>query len=198
MTAQNTRDHLLEVGLKLIHSMGFNATGMKEILDTAKVPKGSFYHYFPSKEAYANEVLRLYVQNETKRCGRIFSDPSLPPLERLRNYFEELIRVYGPEAETTGCLMGNLSLEMADHSDTTQALLEESFGQWQSAVAALLQEAVDHGDLPASTQPDELAEFLLNSYEGALVRSKADRSAKPLTTFLHFAFTALLSPAGSR
>jgi len=52
--------------------------------------------------------------------------------------------------------------------------------------------------LPASTQPDELAEFLLNSYEGALVRSKADRSAKPLTTFLHFAFTALLSPAGSR
>lgn len=189
---RNTRDHLLETGLRLIRSKGYSATGMKEILDAAEVPKGSFYHYFPSKEAYANEVLKLYVQKEVDRSERILGDKASPPLERLRRYFEELIRVFGPAAEISGCLLANLSLEIADHSDSTQLLLHQSFAGWQSDIAAVLQEAVDRNDLPASTQPEELAEFLLNSYQGALLRSKADRSPQPLQTFLHFAFDRIL------
>jgi len=190
--AQNTRDHLLEVGLRLIHSMGYTATGMKEILDAAGVPKGSFYHYFPSKEAYANEVLKLYAQSESERCQRIFSDTATAPLGRLRRYFEELIRTYGPTAELHGCMLGNLSLEMADRSDSTQAILRDSFSAWQSAIVNILREAIERGELAPSTDPEELAGFLLNSYEGALLRSRADRSSKPLETFMDFAFTVLL------
>src|SRR5258707_10713903 len=96
MEAQNTRNHLLQVGLRRIHAMGYASTGVKEILDDADVPKGSFYHYFPSKEAFAKEVLELYVRGENERAEKILGDGKAAPLKRLRRYFEELIAVYGP------------------------------------------------------------------------------------------------------
>jgi TetR/AcrR family transcriptional repressor of nem operon len=192
MEGRNTREHLLQVGLRRIRSMGYGATGVKEILDEADVPKGSFYHYFPSKEAFAKEVLELYARGENERAEKILRNGKGPPLKRLRRYFEELIAVYGPTAKISGCMVGNLSLEMADHSDSIQSLLHQSFSRWQAGIAAILQEAMDRGDLAKSNKPQELASFLLNNYEGALLRSKADRSSKPLETFLNFTFNVLL------
>lgn len=192
MESPNTRDHLLQVGLRRIHSMGYASTGVKEILDDAGVPKGSFYHHFPSKEAFAKEVLELYVRGENERAEKILRHGKGAPLKRLRRYFEELIAVYGPTAEISGCMVGNLSLEMADRSESIQSLLHLSFSNWQTGIAGVLQEAIDRGDLAKSNKPQELGSFLLNSYEGALLRSKADRSSKPLENFLHFAFDALL------
>jgi TetR/AcrR family transcriptional regulator, transcriptional repressor for nem operon len=192
MEARNTRDHLLQVGLRRIHSMGYASTGVKEILDEADVPKGSFYHHFGSKEAFAKEVLQIYVRGENERAERVLRDGKGPPLKRLRRYFEELIAVYGPTASISGCMVGNLSLEMADHSESIQSLLQLSFSNWQNGIAGVLQEAIDRGDLTKSNKPQELASFLLNSYEGALLRSKADRSNKALENFMHFAFNVLL------
>jgi TetR/AcrR family transcriptional regulator, transcriptional repressor for nem operon len=188
----STRDHLLQVGLRRIRSLGYAATGVKEILDEADVPKGSFYHHFASKEAFAKEVLALYVRGENERAVKLLGEGKAAPLRRLRRYFEELIALYGPTATISGCLMGNLSLEMADHSDSIQSLLHQSYANWQTAVAGVLQEAIDRGDLARSAKPQDLAGFLLNSYEGALLRSKADRSAKPLEAFLHFTFNVFL------
>jgi TetR/AcrR family transcriptional regulator, transcriptional repressor for nem operon len=191
-TVPSTRDHLLEVGLRSLRSTGYTATGVKEVLDLAQVPKGSFYHYFPSKEAFAGEVFQLYAKGEFERAARVLGDRRLAPLKRLRRYFEELISVYGQPGEISGCLVGSLSLEVADHSPKLQAQLKAVFGSWQKGVADVLREAVERGDLAKSTQPDALAEFLLNSYEGALVRMKAEKSDRPLENFLHFAFDALL------
>jgi TetR/AcrR family transcriptional regulator, transcriptional repressor for nem operon len=192
MQAHNTRDQLLQAGLRRIHSQGYASTGVTEILNEAGVPKGSFYHYFPSKELFAEEVLKLYVQGENERTEKILRDGKAPPLKRLRKYFEELIAVFGPGAAVSGCMIGNLSLEMADHSDSIQSLLRGSFAHWQAGIANVLREAIERGDLAASSKPEELASFLLNSYQGALLRSKADRSNKPLANFLHFAFNVVL------
>ena len=192
MAIRNTRDHLLQVGLRRIHSMGYASTGVKEILDEADVPKGSFYHYFASKEAFAKDVLELYVRGENERAAKILGDGKGAPLKRLRRYFEELITVYGPTAKISGCLVGNLSLEMAEHSDSVQSLLHLSLANWQTGIAGILQQAIDRGDLAKSNKPQELASILLSSYEGALLRSKADRSGKPLETFLNFTFNVLL------
>ena len=192
MAGRDTREHLLQVGLRRIRSVGYAATGVKEILDEADVPKGSFYHYFPSKEAFAKEVLEVYARGENERAEKILRNGKGPPLKRLRRYFEELIAVYGPPAKISGCLVGNLSLEMADHSDSIQSLLHQSFSRWQAGIAGILQEAMDRGYLAKSNKPQELASFLLNNYEGAMLRSKADRSSKPLETFLNFTFNVLL------
>jgi len=192
MEVRNTRDRLLQVGLRHIRSAGYASAGVQEILDEANVPKGSFYHHFASKEAFAEEVLKLYVRGENERALKILRDGKAAPLRRLRRYFEELIAVYGPTASISGCLIGNLSLEMADHSNSIQSLLHLSFSNWQAGIAGVLQEAIDRGDLAPSSKPQELAAFLLNSYQGALLRSKADRSSKPFESFLHFAFNVIL------
>jgi TetR/AcrR family transcriptional repressor of nem operon len=192
MEPQSTRDHLLQVGLRQIHAMGYSSTGVNEILEEAKIPKGSFYHHFASKEDFAKEVLALYVRGESERAEKILRGGKASPLKRLRRYFEELIKVYGPQAAISGCMVGNLTLEMADHSEAIQSLLHQSFSAWQAAIADILQEAIDSGELARSSKPQELGSFLLNSYEGALLRSKADRSSKPLEIFLHFSFNVLL------
>ena len=193
MSTPSTREHLLEIGLKRIHSTGYTATGVKEVLDLANVPKGSFYHYFASKEAFAGEVFERYADGENRRAERMLGDRKVAPLKRLRRYFEELISVYGQSGQIRGCMLGNLSLEVADQSPKLQAQFQTAFRQWQKGIADVLREAIERGDLGRSTKPDELAGFLLNSYEGALVRMKAERSDKPLQNFLHFAFDVLLN-----
>jgi TetR/AcrR family transcriptional repressor of nem operon len=193
MGTPTTREHLLEVGLERLRSTGYTATGVKEILDLANVPKGSFYHYFPSKEDFAVEVVQQYGAGERQRWERILGNRAVAPLDRLRQYFEELISVYGQRGAISGCLMGSLSLEVADHSPKLRSLLQAAFGQWQQAIAAVLREAVECGELSETTQPDMLADFLLNSYEGALLRMKAEKSDRPLEIFLQFAFDVLLN-----
>jgi TetR/AcrR family transcriptional repressor of nem operon len=192
MSTVSTREHLLEIGLKSLQSTGYTATGVKEVLDLAGVPKGSFYHYFPSKEAFVQEVVQRYADGEIKRAVRVLGDQKTAPLKRLRRYFEELISIYGQTGSANGCLVGNLSLEIADHIPKLQWQVQGSFGVWQKGIADVLREAIERGDLAKSTKPDELAEFLLNSYEGALVRMKAEQSDKSLQNFLHFAFNVLL------
>src|ERR1700722_16929334 len=89
----STRDHLLRVGLRRIRAMGYAATGVKEILDEADVPKGSFYHHFASEEAFAKEVLALYVRGENERAVKLLGEGKAAPLRRLRRYFEQIIAI---------------------------------------------------------------------------------------------------------
>ena len=190
--AHKTREQLVEVGLQRIHAAGYGATGVNEILQLAEIPKGSFYHHFPSKEAFAEAVLERYGAQEMSRSERLLGDKSVAPLKRLRLYFEELLAVYGRTGPISGCLLGNMALEVADHSDKLQPVLKAIFSAWTEAIVEVIRQAVEKGDLDPSVKPKEMAAFLLNNWEGALLRSKADRSDQPLKLFLHFTFKVLL------
>ena len=192
-TSAPTRDHLIDVGLDLMRRHGYGATGLQEILQSAGVPKGSFYHHFASKEEFAAAVIERYLALAAEHCRQILSSTHQTPLKRLRRYFEDLIRRAGQSAPVPGCLMGSLSLEIAGASPLLQGCLSSSFAQWQVAVAAILQEAVEKGELPKSTKSDSLAGFVLNSWEGALLRSQADKSDAPLNDFLRYTFEVLLA-----
>ena len=190
--APSTRNRLIEAGLELMRRQGYGATGLNEILETARVPKGSFYHYFGSKEEFTAAVIERYAVLAGVRFEEALSNTRLAPLKRLRRYFEELVGIAGQAAPIQGCLLGDLSLEVADASPLLQGFLSSSFTRWQASVAAVLREAVEKGDLPRSTRPEALAGFLLNSWEGALLRSQADKSDAPLKDFLHYVFEELL------
>jgi TetR/AcrR family transcriptional repressor of nem operon len=190
MAEKSTREHLIDVGVNLMHRQGYTATGMKEILESAGVPKGSFYHHFGSKEEFARAVLERYVAREAKHCEAVLSDHKVAPLKRLKRYFGELIKLYGQKAPISGCMMGRISLEMAELSSILREYLSSSFGQWQHAIASVIREAVDQQALPATTNSESLAAFLLNSWQGALVRSQADVSDAPLNSFMHYTFEA--------
>ena len=188
----STRDHLIVVGLDLMRRHGYGATGLQEILQEAGVPKGSFYHHFGSKEAFATAVIDAYVSIAGEHCRTVLGNTRQAPLNRLRRYFEELIRAAGQSSPIPGCLLGSFSLEVAATSMQVQASLSSGFSEWQAPIASVLREAVEAGDLPKSTRPETLAGFLLNSWEGSLLRSQAEKSDAPLKDFLHYIFEELL------
>jgi len=192
-TKSATRESLIEVGLKLIQSGGYTATGINQILDTAKIPKGSFYHHFSTKDEFVMEVIRRYAAGEGERLERLLDDPDTPPLKRLRRYFKDLIATYGRRGgPIAGCLLGNLSLEIAGQSAEIRDLLRQAFNGWQDALARIIREAVEKKELPKSTDANSLAALLVNGWEGAQVRAKTEQSDKPLELFFDNAFNVLL------
>jgi TetR/AcrR family transcriptional repressor of nem operon len=188
----STRDHLIGVGLQLMRKHGYGATGLQEILHEAGVPKGSFYHHFGSKEEFTAAVIERYAALEGQHASKVLGNTMQAPLKRLRRYFEDLIRTAGQVSSIQGCLLGTLSLEVAGNSPLLQGCLSSNFATWQTGVAAVLREAVQKGDLPKATRPEALAGFVLNSWEGALLRSQADKSDTPLQDFLHYMFEEFL------
>jgi TetR/AcrR family transcriptional repressor of nem operon len=197
MAAKSTRDQLLEVGLGLMHRNGYHATGLTEILKAADIPKGSFYHHFGSKEEFAIAALEKYVAREGEHAAAVLGDGKTPPLKRLRRYFRELLKMYGQKSEIPGCMMGRFSQEMAADSPELRERISASFAGWQSGVAGVIREAVERRELPPETDAEALAGFLLNSWEGALLRSQAEGSDAPLETFLHYVFDTVLKSPGA-
>jgi len=190
--APSTRERLLEAGLLGMRRHGYGATGLQEILQAAGVPKGSFYHHFGSKEEFTAEVIKRYAALEGEHCREVLGNSRQAPLNRLRRYFEDLIRTAGPSASIQGCLIGGLSLEVAGESPLLQGCLSSSFTHWQAAITNVLREAVEDGELPTSARPERLADFILNSWQGSLLRSQAEKSDAALKDFLHYVFGALL------
>jgi len=192
MNSKSTREHLLDLGVGLMHWNGYNATGLSDILKAADVPKGSSYHHFSSKEDFAAAALAQYVAHEGEHAASVLNDSRTPPLKRLKRYFTDLTKTYGQAGEIPGCMMGRFSLEMAVESPQLRKLISASFAGWQQKIAAVVQEAVEQKELPSDTEPEPLAGFLLNSWEGALLRSQAEKSDAPLEIFLRYALDALV------
>ena len=193
MSKKSTRENLIDVGLRLLHQNGYSATGLTEILHAADVPKGSFYHHFGSKEVFAAAALERYGSRESEHAAAVLNNIAISPLKRLRRYFEDLLNIYGQKAAIPGCLMGRFSLEIAAESPQLRKQISAIFDHWQSTVASVIEQAVAQKELPGETDPESLAGFLLNSWEGALLRSQADKSNAPLETFIHNVFNVLLT-----
>jgi TetR/AcrR family transcriptional regulator, transcriptional repressor for nem operon len=193
MSKETTRENLIQVGLNLIRSAGYTATGINQILEVAEVPKGSFYHHFSTKDQFVMEVIRRYAGGEQERVERLLDDPGLSPLKRLRRYFKEMIGTYGSRGgPISGCLLGNLSLEIAGQNEEIRNLLGQAFKGWQNALAKTIREAIEKQELSKTAKADDLAALLVNGWEGAQVRAKTEQSDKPLELFFDYAFNALL------
>ncbi len=192
MATKSTRDHLIDTGLKLMHQHGYNATGLTEILKAADVPKGSFYHHFGSKEDFAAAALERYTTREAEHAASVLIGPKMSPLKRLKTYFTDLVKFYGQKGEIPGCMMGSFSLEIATANPQLRKQISGSFAHWQHTVAMVIQQAVAQKELPADTDSESLAGFLLNSWEGALLRSQAEANDAPLEVFMHLVFDRLL------
>jgi TetR/AcrR family transcriptional repressor of nem operon len=193
MTGKSTRDHLLDTGSKLMHQNGYNATGLTEISKAADVAKGSFYHHFGSKEDFAGAALERYTAREAEHSVAVLMGSKAPPVKRLKRYFMDLVKFYGQKGEIPGCMMGRFSLEVAAANPQLRKQISATFAHWQHTIATVIQEAVTKEELPTGTDSESLAGFLLNSWEGALLRSQTEESDAPLETFMRYVFDGLLT-----
>jgi TetR/AcrR family transcriptional repressor of nem operon len=192
---RDTRERLLAAGIAGFHANGFNGTGVEQITKTAEVPKGSFYNFFESKDAFAAEVIDLYFDRHRVKLKEFLGDSTLSPLARLRGYFEERTAFFESLGFQRGCMMGNLSVETSDQNETMRLRLEVNFNSWSGVFAQVIREAQVQGEISTKINPEVLANFLLNSWEGALLRMKAERSVKPLEDAKEVLFGTLLTRA---
>ena len=193
MKRVHNKDDIVQVGLDLVLSRGFNATGVEAILKQANIPKGSFYNFFSSKEEFALAIIDKFVAARVEVLYPIFSDQSLPPLERVKKSFESTIEIFESAECSKGCLIGNLGQEMADQFENVRQRLEKSLQEWTKEVARLLLQAQKENAISADMNVEMLAENLISSFQGALLRSKVKKSPEPLKNFIHLYFDVFLA-----
>lgn len=176
-------------------SRGFNATGVEAILKQANVPKGSFYNFFSSKEEFGLAVIdRFVVEIYSSIFQPILEDDSLPPLQRIRKCFESLTSRFENNDCSKGCLIGNLGLEMSDQYEKIRQHLDLALQRWAEVFAGLLIQAQREKSIAEDLDAETLAENLIASFEGALLRAKVKKSSEPLKNFIHLYFDKFLTP----
>lgn len=191
---RDTREALLQAGLELLLEGGYEHAGTSAILERARVPRGSFYHHFEDKKAFALAVAQYYYERHLPVLDELLSDARYRPLERLRRYFEGLRDHYRQREWREGCLLGMLGQELADRDEAAREVLDRLFGRWRHRIAAGLREAQASGALSPQTDVDELAGFLIDGWEGALIQMKVRKSGAPLEAFIRVTFDRLLAP----
>lgn len=188
MAKPSLRDSILDAGLKVMVRKGYAGAGVRDIVAEAPAPQGSFTNHFRSKEEFAREVLDLYFTQLKRLVAEALDDGGLSPRERLRRYLDIITRRLAGDEFSRGCLIGDFSLEAVAQSETLRARLAEIFAEWRAPFAACIAEGQAMGEIDGAFAPEELAEFLLSSWEGAILRMKVERNGEPLERFKRIAF----------
>lgn len=193
LSTQDVRERLLEAGVQTFSKSGFNGCSVQDITDTAGVPKGSFYNHFESKEALGAAALEHYW-SDGGACDqlKILNQPGTSACERLRAYFEQATLDMSRLGFTCGCLIGNMAAEQSDHSPLIAAQLSAIFAGWTRRVGQCIGEAQAAGEIRSEVDPELLATFVLNAWEGAVLRARIEKGERPLRQFIDILFTQLL------
>lgn len=195
MGRKSLRDDLLRAGVRRLWESGYGATGVRDLVAEANAPQGSFTNHFRSKEEFAGEVLDRYFEYVRSIISETLGNTSLGPTQRLRSYFEAITKRLGDAAWARGCMIGNFSLETSPHSERLRERLAEIFRVWREPFAACIAEAQAVGETSRDFATEDLADFLIASWQGAILRMKVDRSPEPLERFKHIVFTTLFREA---
>lgn len=177
---QLTRDKLLDEGVALIMAQGYHGTGLQDILHSVGVPKGSFYNYFASKEDFGAETIRHYIEPFILQLDRHLRRPELGGAEALQAYFWELIEESARRQFKGGCLLGNLMGEIGDTSDACRESLRQAVHRYRDKLREGIARAQDEGAYRRDRTAEELADFLVDAWQGALLRMKVEQSIRPL------------------
>lgn len=177
---QDSREKILSVGESLILGRGFSAMGLSELLGTAEVPKGSFYHYFPSKEQFGVALLDRYFENYRTKVRALFANAAIPARKRLLVYFDEWREMHEKSQCHDTCLAVKLTGEVSDLSEPMRSALEAGMDGIIRLIAGAIRDGQQDGTIATGHNPDELAESLYAMWLGASLRSKAKRNMDAL------------------
>jgi TetR/AcrR family transcriptional regulator, transcriptional repressor for nem operon len=192
MAKPSNREKILTEGLRVVHAHGYAGASVRDIVQAAGVPQGSFTNHFVSKEAFGLEILELYFANGRETIRQTLRNDELRPLARLRDYIDTNKARLNKDSMRNGCLFGNFTAEASDHSELIRNRLVEIYAEVQDAIAYCLKAAIKAGDLPADFQCDDIAGFIVSSLQGANLLAKAQRSPVPVDRFKRVLFSTVL------
>jgi TetR/AcrR family transcriptional repressor of nem operon len=183
MSRPSNREQLIETGVETLMCRGFSNASVRDIASAAGVPLGSFTNHFRSKEDYAVEVLDRYFASIQHVMAQTLESPNMAPLQRLDAYLDVITDLMSVSGWRYGCLIGNLGLEVSGYSELIRTRLQGIFADWLRPFLAVVVDAQRSGELRDDLSPEELAEFLLAGWHGAILRMKVERSDEPLKRF---------------
>jgi TetR/AcrR family transcriptional repressor of nem operon len=193
MPKTSNRERILEEGLRVVHERGFANASVRDIVQAAGVPQGSFTNHFASKEAFGLEILDLYDANSRRTIAETLRNDARRPLERLTDYIERTKDRLNRDSMRNGCLFGNFTAESSDNSEPIRSRIVEIFAETRAAFAYCLRAAVAAGEVRPTLDCEEVAGFIVSSLQGAILLSKAHRSPEPIERFKRILLTSVLA-----
>ena len=189
----SNKDKILANGLKVVLERGYVGASVRDIVEAAGVPQGSFTNHFASKEAFSLEILDLYFANNRGVMGNTLRNEGLSPLKRLRAYIDATIDTIRNHGAKNGCLVCNFAAEASDHSEIIRKRLSGIYAELREAVADCLKAAVKDGELPKSLKTSEVASFIVAGLQGAWLVSKVERDLAIAENFKKTLFSTVLA-----
>lgn len=189
-------ERLLAAGLALFLRQGYNATGIQQLTDEARVPKGSFYNHFPSKEAFAAAIVERYAQRMLRSWERMMSSAPPQPMAAIRHVFAQMLAYHERAECPAGCLIGNFAAELTLSSEACRQQLLAAQLAWRQRLAGLVAAAQAAGDIRDDVDPTALAALTWAAWEGALLRMKVEHSVQPLRDSMALLLDHLYRPHG--
>ncbi|MCG6857102.1 MAG: TetR/AcrR family transcriptional regulator [Salaquimonas sp.] len=177
------RTRLVRAGMAVLTEKGFGAVGISEILSAAQMPKGSFYHYFDSKDAFGLTLIDAYADYFARKLERWFEDRERTPLQRFRDFIADARAGMARHDFRRGCLVGNLGQEMGALPEPFRDRLSGVFLDWEAQTAKCLKAAQAAGEIRKDADCNRLARFFWTGWEGAVLRAKLDRGPAALDEF---------------
>ena len=175
---------------------GYHGSSVRDVVAAAGAPQGSFTNHFRSKEAFAEAVLNRYFDTVKGLVRDALGDTTLTPRQRLKRYLEIISGRLEDADWSRGCLIADLSLEASTQSEGLRARLRAIFEEWRQPFAQCIAEGQAAGELDDIFDATDLAELLLSSWLGAILRMKVERSPAPLVRFRTIMFeTVFKEPA---
>ena len=187
----DTRALLIRHGIELLTERGVSATGLDAVLRLAGVPKGSFYHYFSSKDDFVRAILEDYADYLLARLERTLGDPARSPLGGLQAFVDEACEGVARFDFRRGCLVGNLGQEVGCLEAPLREQLESIFCRWEARLADCLRAALAAGEIPAGSDCQALAHVFWVGWEGAILRARLMRSTAPMRAFFQLFLATL-------
>ena len=179
-------DELLEQGLMILWSRGYNATSVNDIVQAAGVPKGSFYFYFKSKEDFAVKAIDKYFSKMFPPALEILHNRSVGPKQRLMDFYEFRSTMLKEELDCKmGCMGCNLATEMAEHSEAIRLAVSEKTELDKGYIKEVVEEAQDFGEIDKSIAAIDLVNFMEDAGRGAMVSMKEMNGAYPIDNFMN-------------
>ena len=182
ITLTNTKMHLLTTGYQLLAQKGFTAVGIKQILDTAGVPKGSFYHYFASKEAFGEAIINHYFTRYKTRLD-VINEQDTSAQQKLYDYFQNWYDTQQNGCDHEKCLVVKLSAEVADMSEPMRKALDTGYQQTINWLATHIKAGWADSSIPkrANISAESIAKRWYFAWLGASLIAKISQTNTPLS-----------------
>ncbi|MCX5826420.1 MAG: TetR/AcrR family transcriptional regulator [Deltaproteobacteria bacterium] len=180
MTQRDTKAIILETAKSIILAKGYTAVGLNEILSAAGVPKGSFYHYFKSKEDFGVELMKNFLREHEEFLRQHLTNPDVNPYERMASLFDTILMYHKQKGCQQLCLIAKLGAEVSDLSETIRRTQSEGIRKWLDIYEACIREGQAVGVIDSEIDAHSAAAFIHDLWQGASVRKQIDQDMEPL------------------